>query len=368
MVASTSELRLGTDAVVERGLDRRQAVAHCHLDGSGDGDAGAGVLEQAPRRVAQMGAVDVFIARPQQPGAPELEQCAFGVVAHAVGDATHADLACISEDVGVEHGAERQRQQLVLRAEICALQPHDILRVAHVGSAAAPVGVDRAHAGLPQRTNAGVAVLRCMRDLRRVDGGGGAHVDHTERRDEHAGIGIRGRIGRCERIADVATVVGIEQAVGEDAPQQALVEMVMRVDEARHYDAIGGVDHRCVVARNCDARPDFADLAVLDQHIRLREVADAAVEGEDDPALEQDAALALHPGQESIGIRSGSLRAGLVRKERERGRGGGQSRARGQQRPAGRCRRERYVRPAAAGIRRVRLHRMVMTHRGFPPC
>jgi hypothetical protein len=34
-----------TDAVVERGLDRRQAVPHCHLDGSGDGDAGAGVLE-----------------------------------------------------------------------------------------------------------------------------------------------------------------------------------------------------------------------------------------------------------------------------------------------------------------------------------
>jgi hypothetical protein len=217
---------------------------------------------------------------PQQPGAPELEQGAFGVVAHAVGDATHADLACISEDVGVEHGAERQRQQLVLRAEICALQPHDILRVAHVGPAAAPVGVYRAHAGLLQCTNAGVAVLRRVRDLRRVDGRGGAHVDHAERRDEHAGIGIRGRIGRCERIADVATVVGIEQAVGEDASQQALVEMVMRVDEARHHDAVGGVDHRGVVAQMATLGRDVADLAVLDQYISLlREVADARGRG-----------------------------------------------------------------------------------------
>jgi hypothetical protein len=129
-----------------------------------------------------------------------------------------------------------------------------------------------------------------------------------------------------------------------------------------------GVDHRCVVARNGDARPDFADLAVLDQHIRLREIADATVEGKDDPALEHDAALALHPGQQSVGIRSGSLRAGAIRKERERGRAGRQSRARGQQRPAGRCRRVRYVRPVATGIWCRRLLRMVMTHRRFSPC
>ena len=300
------------------------------------------------------------------PGAPKLQQGALGVVAHTVADGAHADLARIGEDLGVENGTQRQRQQLVRRAEIAALQPHDILRVAHVGSAAAPVGVDRADAGFLQRSNTGVAVLRRVRDLRRVDRRGGAHVDHAERGDQHAGIGIRGRIGRRERVADVATIVGIEQAVGEDAPQQALVEMVMRVDEARHHDAIGGVDHRCVVVRNCDARPDFADLAVLDQHIGLREVADAAVEGEDDSALEQDATLALHPGQQSIGVRrSGSLCAGAVREERERGSAGRQPRARSQQRPAGRCRRGRYVRPAAAGIWCGRLHRMVMTHRSF---
>ena len=122
-----------------------------------------------------------------------------------------------------------------------------------------------------------------------------------------------------------------------------------------------------VVARNCNARPDVADLAVLDQHICLREVADAAVEGEDDPALEQDATLALHPSQESIGIRSGGLRAGAVREELERGCAGRQSRARGQQRPAGRRPRGCGVRVAAAGIGCGR-HRMVMRHRGFPCC
>ena len=53
----------------------------------------AGVLEQAPGRVAQMRAVDVFVARPQQPGAAELDQRALGVVVDAVRDGAHADLA-----------------------------------------------------------------------------------------------------------------------------------------------------------------------------------------------------------------------------------------------------------------------------------
>ena len=98
MVASTSELRLGrmpwSSASWIGGRPWPIAIS-----------MGAAMEMRAPvslsRRhavVAQMGAVDVFVAGPQQPGAPELEQGAFGVVAHAVGDATHADLARIGED------------------------------------------------------------------------------------------------------------------------------------------------------------------------------------------------------------------------------------------------------------------------------
>ncbi len=57
------------------------------------------------------------------------------------------------------------------------------------------------------------------------------------------------------------------------------------------------------VGRHGDVRPDLADLAVLDQHIRLREVADLPVEGQHHAALEQDAALSLHAGK--LGIRRG---------------------------------------------------------------
>ena len=63
-----------------------------------------------------------------------------------------------------------------------------------------------------------------VRDLRGIDRRGRAHVDHAERRHQHAGIGIGGRIGGRERVADVAAVVRIEQPVGEDVAQQALIE------------------------------------------------------------------------------------------------------------------------------------------------
>ena len=59
------------------------------------------------------------------------------------------------------------------------------------------------------------------------------------------------------------------------------------------------------VVRHRDVRPHLADFAVLDQHVRLREVADLAVERQHDAAFEQDAALPLHAGELGIG-RSGA--------------------------------------------------------------
>ena len=144
---------------------------------------------------------------------------------------------------------------MVLGIEIAPLQPDDVLWVARVWPAAAPIGIHRADPGLLQRANAGVAVLGRMRDLRGVDRGGRAHVDHAEGGHQHACIGVGGRIGRRERIGDIAIVVGIEQAVGEDAAQQALVEVVVGVNEARQHDAAGGVDHGDVVARGRDVGP-----------------------------------------------------------------------------------------------------------------
>ena len=55
-----------------------------------------------------------------------------------------------------------------------------------------------------------------------------------------------------------------------------------------------------------------ADLAVLDQHVRLGEVADLPVEGEDDAALEQNAPFTLHARK--LGVDSARrLREGVAR-------------------------------------------------------
>ena len=114
MVTSTSELSDGPDAVVDRLLDRRHAVAHRHLDRHRERDLAAGVLEQTPGVAAQMRAVDVFVAGPQQLGLGELEQHLLGVVPDAVRHHVHAVLAGERELLGVETAAERKRQQLIL--------------------------------------------------------------------------------------------------------------------------------------------------------------------------------------------------------------------------------------------------------------
>ena len=64
-------------------------------------------------------------------------------------------------------------------------------------------------------------------------------------------------------------------------------------------------------ARHLDVRPNLADLAALDQHVRLREVADLPVEGEHDAALEQNAAFTLDAGKLSI-CRAGTLCEGVT--------------------------------------------------------
>jgi hypothetical protein len=136
--------------------------------------------------------------------------------------------------------------------------------------------------------------------LRRVDRGRRAHVDHAERRDQHAGVGVLRPIGRSERVADVPGVVGIEQAVGEDAAQQALIEVVMRVDEAGQHDAVRGVDHGGIVTGHGDLGLHVPNLPVLDQHIGLCEVADRAVERQHNAAPDQDAWRSLRAGELDI--------------------------------------------------------------------
>jgi len=78
------------------------------------------------------------------------------------------------------------------------------------------------------------------------------------------------------------------------------------VDEAGDHDAIGGIDHRSVGGG--DAGAHLANLAILDEHVGLREVADLPVEREHHAAQDQDAALSQHARK--LGIVALCLRAG----------------------------------------------------------
>jgi hypothetical protein len=204
-------------------------------------------------------------------------------------------------------------------------------------------------------------------DLRGIDRGGRAHVDHAERGDQHAGIGVGGRVGGRERIGDIAVVVGIEQSVGEDVAQKPLIEMVVRIDEAGQHDPVGGIDHRRVVTRKGDVRAHLANLAALDEHVGLGEIADLPIEGEHDAALEQDAPRPLHAGEQAISVRRGSLRVRLARQHLRRGCAAGKSSARGQQPPARKRSGRRSVRCATARIGCCWRGGVVMAHCSLLP-
>src|SRR5262249_15044964 len=62
--------------------------------------------------------------------------------------------------------------------------------------------------------------------------------------DSIPGIGIRRRKRGSELADDVAIVVGIDAAIGQDVAQNALVGVAMGIDEAGNQDSIRHVDHR----------------------------------------------------------------------------------------------------------------------------
>src|SRR5438105_934224 len=118
--------------------------------------------------------MDVFVARPQQTSAPEFQEL-FTLVA-AVQDGRYADLARQFVELGIGAGRQGKGQELVRRVEIGLLQPHDVARVLRGGSLTPMISEYRPDTGLLQSTDAGVAMLRRVVDLRNVDHRGRARI------------------------------------------------------------------------------------------------------------------------------------------------------------------------------------------------
>ena len=268
-------------------------MRHGHLERRRHRDAAAGVLDHPPGFVVEMRAVDEQVALAQDTGFGEREpRRGIDPIVH---DRGHSRFARRGQHLRVKARAERERQQLVLRAEIGLLQARDVLRPLHRRPGAARVAVDRADAGVLQRLDAGVAVLGRMADLGEINDRGRAHVDEAERGDQHAGIDIVGRVGGRPLVLDVAVVIGIDQAVRQRAPQQALVGMTVGVDKAGNQDSVRRIDNHGRVGGDVDVGPHLADFSVLDQHVPGDKVADLRIERKNDATLQDNPSRLLQP-------------------------------------------------------------------------
>jgi hypothetical protein len=134
----------------------------------------------------------------------------------------------------------------------------------------------------------GVAVLRRVGDLREISDRGDAGVERAQRADQIADIGILGPVVIGGGAGNVAEIVG-EQPVRQNVAQRALVTVMVRIDEPRQHDHVGGIDHGRLRA---DVGPYRDNPAAFDQHIGLVEIADAAVEAQDHAALDERAGWA----------------------------------------------------------------------------
>jgi hypothetical protein len=148
------------------------------------------------------------------------------------------------------------------------------------------IAEDGAAAGVEQRLDRGVRVLRRVMDLRHVVHGGDAIVELRESAVEFVDVDILRPVHRREFEQDEFEVGGVaaraavgiadQDAVGEEAAQRRLELVMMSIDEAGHDDAPGGVDHR--VGAGGEIRTDSEDLLALDQDIGAGEVAHLRVD------------------------------------------------------------------------------------------
>jgi hypothetical protein len=99
--------RAWAQAMVERVLDGGQSMPHRHFDLRAEQDAAARILDQPPRIIIEIRAVNVFVAGPHEPCAPGRQQALY--MEHG----RHPRIAGDAKGRRIECGLEHQSQQLI---------------------------------------------------------------------------------------------------------------------------------------------------------------------------------------------------------------------------------------------------------------
>ncbi len=181
-------------------------------------------------------------------------------------------------------------------------------------------------AGIEERLDGGVRVLRRVMDLRDVVHRGDAVIELGETGEQLVDVHVLRPVHGRELQQNEFEVGGAparrarpvvdEYPVGEEAAQHGLELVVVRIDEARHDDAAARVDLRRVA--RVQVRSDGEDLLALDQHVGLGEVAHLRIHRHHRTAAND---VAPAPLAAALGRIVGICRGGACREQVEPGRG-----------------------------------------------
>jgi hypothetical protein len=164
--------------------------------------------------------------------------------------------------------------------------------------------MQRANAGIVERVERSAGMPRAARRMAGVDNGGNAGVERGDRRQLRAEIHVERAIVRAQRLGDNIDIGEEIVDIGHHAPHHAEPHVMVRVDQARHHDAVGGVDHQCVIRP--EARADRGDAVTLDQNVADWEIGNLGVQRDHGSALEEGATVLLWAHRSSpFGLASG---------------------------------------------------------------
>ena len=195
-------------------------------------------------------------------------------------------------------GRERERDQAVVGGEVGVADASDVLGMVQLAerpplaAGRDAVGVDRADAGVLQTLDRRVGVIGRVVDVRPVEQRRDAAVERLERAGVVADVDVLGAVVAADAAEHDREVV-VERAAREDAADRRLPRVPVRVDEPRHDDHPGRVD--LLRVGDVEAAPDLDDLAVLDEDVAVRDLADVGVHRDDEAVADQQAAASSCP-------------------------------------------------------------------------